>query len=106
MYKISFYVPMTDCDTVKQAMFAVGAGQLGNYDCVAWQVKGLGQFRPLAGAKPAIGETNTLTQVEEYKVEMCCQPQHLAAAVAALKQAHPYETPAIDVWPLVDIENL
>ena len=70
MYKITFYVPVTHVEQVKQAMFAAGAGRIGDYDCCAWQILGVGQFRPLAGATPFIGQLNTLEQVAEYKVEM------------------------------------
>ncbi len=105
-YKICFYVPIEECETVKQALFAAGAGRLGHYDCVAWQTQGKGQFRPLEGAQPAIGEADTLSYVDEFKVELCCDSAHLDAALAALKQAHPYEMPAIDVWPLLDAFNL
>lgn len=50
-YKLCFYVPVTHIEQVKQAMFAAGAGTIGNYDCCAWQVLGVGQFRPLAGSQ-------------------------------------------------------
>ncbi len=60
MYKISFYVPEPDANQVKEAMFAAGAGVLGAYDHVAWQTLGTGQFRPLNGSNPSIGELNEI----------------------------------------------
>lgn len=97
MYKITVYVPETHLTELKQALFAAGAGRVGNYDCCAWQVKGEGQFRPLAGANPFLGQVGAVETVAEYKVELVCEPDHIRAAIAALKTAHPYEEPAYDV---------
>jgi hypothetical protein len=90
-------------EIVKQALFAAGAGRIGDYDSCCWQVAGQGQFRPLAGADPFIGSQGKVETVEEYKVELVCDDASIAAAVAALKQAHPYEEPAYQVWKLDNI---
>ncbi|MDX1352469.1 MAG: NGG1p interacting factor NIF3 [Thiomicrorhabdus sp.] len=97
MYKITFYVPDTHLEKVKTAMFAAGAGKIGHYDQCAWQVKGEGQFRPLAGSNAFLGEVNRVEKVEEYRVEMVVDKPFIKKVVVALKQAHPYETPAFDV---------
>ncbi|VAW48683.1 Bsu YqfO NIF3/CutA domain [hydrothermal vent metagenome] len=97
MYKISFFVPESHLESVKSAMFVVGAGRIGRYDCCAWQVKGLGQFRALEGSQPFLGEQNQLERVEEYRVEMVCDEANIHKAIEALFIAHPYETPAYDV---------
>ena len=103
MYKLCFYVPVADLDKVKEAVFSVGAGKIGRYDHCAWQVLGQGQFRPLLGSDPAIGSQGVLEIVEEYRVECVCSDEHISAAVAALKQVHPYEEPAYDVWKLAEL---
>ncbi|HET8711272.1 MAG TPA: YqfO family protein [Spongiibacteraceae bacterium] len=100
MYKLCVYVPVSHLDVVKQALFDAGAGCIGDYDSCCWQVAGQGQFRPLAGANPFIGAQGQIEVVEEYKVELVCSDDVVAAAVAALKQAHPYEEPAYQVWRL------
>ncbi len=97
MYKITFFVPEAHLNQVKEALFLAGAGKIGAYDCCAWQVKGLGQFRALAGSQPFLGEVNHLEEVEEYRVEMVCDDAMIQEAVQALLNAHPYETPAYDV---------
>jgi len=97
MYKLVFYVPESHSETVKEAVFAGGAGTIGDYDQCCWQVLGMGQFRPLKGAKPFIGAEGTLEQVPEYRIELVCSDGQIAGTVAALKLAHPYETPAYDV---------
>jgi hypothetical protein len=77
---------------------------MGNYDQCCWQVAGVGQFRPLAGSQPFIGQTYQLEQITEYRVEMVCEDSRIKAAVTALRAAHPYEEPAIDVWRLAELE--
>ena len=102
MYKLSFFVPVDFCEEVKAAVFKAGAGRIGNYDSCSWQVAGTGQFRPLEGSDPFIGSTGTLEKIEEIRVEMVCSDKLISDAVAALKNAHPYEEPAYDVWKLAD----
>lgn len=101
--KLTVYVPATHVELVKDALFAVGAGQIGLYDRCAWQVLGEGQFRPLAGANPFIGTLGETELVPEYRVEMVLESAHLSACLAALKLAHPYEVPAYDVVSLLDV---
>jgi hypothetical protein len=100
MYKLCFFVPETHLEIVKAAIFAKGAGRIGNYDCCSWQTLGQGQFRPLEGSNPALGSTNNLEIVNEYKVECVCVSENVADVVAALRAAHPYEEPAYEVFRL------
>ena len=103
VYKFCFYVPESHLEAVKEAVFAAGAGRIGDYDSCAWQTRGQGQFRPLQGSAPFVGRQGRVETLVEYKVEMVCDADRVAAALAALKRAHPYEEPAFDVWPLVDV---
>lgn len=103
MYKLVFFVPESHLETVKSAVFSEGAGCMGHYDCCAWQTLGQGQFRPLPGSAPFIGEQDQIAQVAEYRVEMVCADETIAQALAALRKAHPYEEPAYDVWRLMDL---
>lgn len=100
LYQLSFHVPETHVDSVKQAIFAAGAGVVGNYACCSWQTLGEGNFMPLEGHQAFIGETGQLTTLKEYKVETVCEQQHLKAVIAALKLAHPYETPSYQIIAL------
>ena len=102
MYKIYFYAPADHAEAVKKAMFAAGAGKIGNYGCCAWQVMGEGQFMPLPGSNAFIGSMENLEKIAEYKVEMVCDASHIHAAITALKKAHPYETPAYQVIKIED----
>ena len=100
MYKLCVYIPETHLEAVKQALFAAGAGRIGDYDSCCWQTLGQGQFRPLAGSQPFIGQQGAVETVPEYKVELVCEDALIAAAIAAMKLAHPYEEPAYDCWRL------
>lgn len=91
MYSLVFYVPTTHLEEVKSAVFAAGAGRMGDYEACCWQVLGQGQFRPIDGAQPFLGALGKLEQVEEYRVEMVLLEQYKEAVVAALLSAHPYE---------------
>lgn len=103
MYKLVFYVPESHLEEVKEAVFSAGAGRLGNYEACAWQVLGLGQFRPLPGSNPYIGQHYALEQVKEWRVEMICENGVIHEVVATLKASHPYEEVAYEVWKLAEI---
>ena len=102
MYKLTVFIPDAALEQVKSALFAAGAGTIGNYEQCCWQVQGSGQFMPLAGSQPNIGAQDTLESVEEWRVEMVVATAHIKQVIEALKQAHPYETPAYDVIEVLD----
>ncbi|HDS0921174.1 TPA: NGG1p interacting factor NIF3 [Pseudomonas putida] len=102
MYKLAFFVPSSHVEVVKAAVFAAGGGRIGDYDHCAWQTLGQGQFRPLDGSQPFLGQTGQVEVVEEWKVELVVADELIAQVVAALKQSHPYETPAYEVWRLAE----
>ena len=99
LFYIFFYVPKNNAEKVKQAMFAAGAGKTcrGKYDSCSWETEGVGQFRPLTGSKPFIGEQNKINKVAEIKVEMFCEEEYLEATINALKDTHPYEEPVYGI---------
>ncbi|MBF6330331.1 Nif3-like dinuclear metal center hexameric protein [Nocardia transvalensis] len=90
-------VPQSHTERVLSALFAAGAGGGGNYRESGWRVSGTGQFRPLAGASPTIGEVGSLEVVEEDRIEVVAPPSARADVLAALRAAHPYEEPAFHV---------
>ena len=102
MYKICVFVPETPAEQVKKAMFEAGAGKIGDYDRCSWQVLGHGQFRPLDGSSPFLGEQGKTETIAEFRIEMVCADEYIRDVVAAMKNAHPYEEPAYDVWKLED----
>ena len=103
MYKLAFYVPKEQKEEVKEALFTIGAGAHENYDKCSWEVEGTGQFRPLQGASPFLGNVGEVERVAEYKVEMICKDELIQQAVQTLKEAHPYEEVAYEV---IKLENI
>lgn len=104
-YKLVFFVPETHKEAVKTALFAQGAGQYQGYDCCSWETHGQGQFRPLAGSDPFIGQTNVIEKTDEVRVEMRCQSQHIKVILQTLIACHPYEVPAYEVWPIYSLDD-
>lgn len=102
MYKLTVFIPNEALDQVKSALFAAGAGKIGNYEQCCWQVKGVGQFKPLAGSTPHIGVQDSLETVDEWRVEMLVNESLMVDVIDALKRAHPYETPAFDVMAVLE----
>lgn len=103
MYKLTVFIPEEALENVKAALFAAGAGTIGNYEQCCWQVKGEGQFMPMAGSNPHLGSQDKLEKVAEWRVEMVVKTSMIAEVIKALKQAHPYEAPAYDVLEVLDL---
>jgi dinuclear metal center YbgI/SA1388 family protein len=87
---------------VLQALYAAGAGQVGNYKECSFQTTGLGTFTPGVGTQPAIGAAHRPETVAETKLEVLLPLHRQAAVLVALRQAHPYEEVA---YELVTLEN-
>jgi dinuclear metal center YbgI/SA1388 family protein len=98
--KLVTFVPESAADKVVDALAGAGAGEIGEYDRCAWTTTGTGTFVPRANATPAIGESGERSVVEERRVEMVLPRRRRAAVLAALRSAHPYEEPAVDLYEL------
>jgi len=99
-YKLVVFIPIESVARVSNAVFAAGAGTIGNYSHCSFQGHGTGTFLPLQGAKPAIGKKGKLEKVPEIRFETIVPEEKLNEVIAAMKKAHPYETPAFDVFTL------
>lgn len=97
MLKLVYYVPVKKSEMVKEALFKIGVGRIGNYDSCCFETVGQGQFRALDGANPSIGSVGKVEKVPEAKVEMVLDEDLIKEAIKVLKDAHPYETPAYQV---------
>lgn len=102
--KIVVFVPESCADAVREAMATAGAGRIGNYANCSFSSKGVGRFKPEAGASPAIGEVGKLEEVSEERIEMVCPKDVLTNVISAIKKVHPYEEVAFDIYPLEDTE--
>jgi hypothetical protein len=98
------YVPPASTDVVLAALFAAGAGSIGDYQECAYVSPGRGQFRPVRGAEPTIGAVGELEHVDEDRVEVVLPRPRRAEVVAALRAAHPYEEPAFHVIATADLD--
>lgn len=105
MYKLVFFVPESHKEAVKLALFAQGAGRYDAYDSCSWETLGSGQFKPLSGSKPFIGQQDKIEVLAEYRVEMVCASDKIKAVLQALIDSHPYETPAYEVWSIKTLDD-
>ncbi len=106
MKKIIFFVPINSAVKVKNALFDAGAGKIGDYDRCCFEVEGLGQFRPLAGANPHIGNCGEVELVKELRVELVCDDRYVRQSLKALLESHPYEEVAFEVYEMMDWKAL
>jgi len=104
-YKLVVFIPVESAAKVSNAVFAAGAGAIGNYSHCGFQAEGQGSFLPLKGAKPAIGKKGKLQQVPEIRFETVVPAEKLDDCIEAMKKAHPYETPAFDCFKLYNTRN-
>jgi len=100
LYKLSVFVPQAATLSVSEALFASGAGRIGNYDSASFRSAGTGTFRPLEGSNPHIGQYGIREELSEDRLEVLLDAGILQQAVQAMLQAHPYEEVAYDLVPL------
>lgn len=98
MFKLVFFVPEEHKEKVKNALFALNAGKLGNYGNCCWECEGTGQFMPLQGSDPVLGAQDVLERVREYRVEMLVHEELIPLCIETLMEHHPYETPAYEFF--------
>ncbi|HWM59346.1 MAG TPA: Nif3-like dinuclear metal center hexameric protein [Pseudonocardia sp.] len=104
--KIVTFIPVgPDISTVRDALADAGAGRIGDYSHCSFATAGTGQFLPMTGANPTIGEVGRLERVAETKLEMILPRERRAGVVAALRAAHPYEEPAFDVLEIAELPS-
>jgi dinuclear metal center YbgI/SA1388 family protein len=104
-YKLVVFIPIESAAKVSNAVFAAGAGAIGNYSNCGFTAEGTGTFLPLAGARPAIGEKGKIEAILEIRFETIVPAEKLDNCIAAMKKAHPYEEPAFDVFKLYNNQN-
>lgn len=100
LFQLYTYVPEAYLNTVRDALFAAGAGQIGNYSECGFSTSGIGTFKPNEKANPFSGELLVRKEEQEIKIELVFPAALKSAVVAALKRAHPYEEVAFGIIPL------
>ena len=101
--KIIVFVPETHTDVVREAIGNAGAGKIGNYSHCTFSSKGVGRYRPEAGANPHIGEVGKFEEVIEERIETICPREKIQDVIKAIKEVHPYDEVALDVYALENI---
>ena len=98
--KLVVFVPPEALDAVREAVFAAGAGHIGEYERCSWYTEGTGTFLAGERADPTIGERGREERVPELRLETVYPADRESDVVEALRTAHPYEEPAFDLYPL------
>ncbi len=101
--KIVVFVPVKDADALRKVIGDTGAGTIGKYNHCSFSSKGVGRFFPKEGANPAIGEVGKLEEVEEERIEFICPKNKMNEVIQTIKDNHPYEEVALDVYPILDL---
>lgn len=99
-FKVVTFVPAAQAQRVADVMAQAGAGTIGNYEQCSFRMEGTGTYRPNDGANPVVGTRGRLEKVPEVRLEMIVPRWNLAGVLSAMKQAHPYEEAAYDVYHL------
>ena len=100
LLKLSVYVPVEQADAVREALFAAGCGNIGNYASCSYNVEGFGTFKASEGCNPFCGEVGELHKEGEVRIDTVMPSYLKNKVVSALLKAHPYEEPAYDIYPL------
>jgi len=103
-YKLVWFVPEEALDRTRDAVFAAGAGVIGEYTRCSWFARGTGTFEAGEAATPTIGAFGREERVEELRVETVVPAAVAREVVDALVEAHPYEEVAYDLYPLAELE--
>jgi len=99
-FKLVWFVPREALEATRDAVFAAGAGRIGEYERCSWYAAGTGTFLGGEGTTPSIGEPGREERVAELRVETVVPAEAVESVVAALRAAHPYEEPAFDLYRL------
>ncbi|SEL43190.1 Nif3-like dinuclear metal center hexameric protein [Parapedobacter koreensis] len=98
--KLSVFVPTSHAEPVRAALFAAGAGHIGNYDECSFNMTGYGTFRGNEETNPFVGSPGKQHREEEVRVEVIYPANRERKILLGLFEAHPYEEVAYDIYPL------
>lgn len=99
-FKVVVFTPETDREAVLTAAFGAGGGRIGDYTECSFAIPGQGTFLGSESTNPTVGEKGRREAVAELRLELICESSRLIPVLDAVRKAHSYEEPAIDVYPL------
>jgi dinuclear metal center YbgI/SA1388 family protein len=100
LQKLAVFVPAENAEKLKDALFAAGAGNIGNYSECSFSTTGTGSFTPSEGANPYSGKIGIREVGEEVKLEVIFPAWLQNSIIKAMKANHPYEEVAHDIYNL------
>lgn len=100
LFKYVVFVPEEAVEAVHSAIAAAGGGHIGNYSDCTFRLNGTGTFRPLAGTQPYSGKQDELTKAAEVRIETIISADKISDLLNAVREKHPYEEIAYDIYPL------
>ncbi len=106
LFKVVVYAPEKHARKIRDVLAENGAGHIGNYDYCSFSCKGVGRFRPQEGTKPFIGNKGKVEEVIEERIETVVSDKNIKKVLRVVIDAHPYEEPAIDIFPLLNDKYL
>jgi len=106
LVKIVVFVPLSYVKKIREIIGKMGGGSLGNYDYCSFSSRGVSRFRPIKKAKPFIGKLNSLEEVEEERIEFFCLKSKAKEVIDRIREIHPYEEVALDIYPLISESEL
>jgi hypothetical protein len=104
--KIAVFVPTTHSKKVLEAIGKSGGGAIGNYSYCSFSVRGTGRFKPNEKANPFIGKAGEFEEVKEDRIEFICPKEKAKSILKAIREVHPYEEIAFDIYPLLEENEL
>ena len=105
LQKLVWFVPREALEATRDAVFAAGAGRIGRYQRCSWYTAGTGTFLAGKGADPSIGQVGREERVSELRVETVVPATIARQVVEALREAHPYEEVAFELYPLAELPS-
>lgn len=104
--KIVIFTPETHADAVRQAMASAGAGRFSTtYDSASFSAKGIGRWRALPGANPAVGKIGEVESAPEERIEAICPAALVGDVLKSVRKVHPYEVIGYDLYPLLEYQE-
>lgn len=104
--KIVVFVPLTHTKEVREVIGNSEAATIGNYTDCTFSSIGVGRFKPNDKAKPFIGKSGELEEVQEERIEFICDKDKAKKALDEIRKVHPYEEIAFDIFPLINEKDL
>lgn len=100
-YKIVVFTPVDRVNDIASEMSLRGAGKIGEYTDCSFRVRGMGTFKGGKKTNPFLGTKGNFEKVDEIRLEMICNPEHLDSAIERMLKVHPYEEPAYEIYEVL-----